>query len=221
MPLDEIRDTKIKKIEELRKLGLDSYPAVSGRTHKISEALDQFDELSGGGETLVLTGRIMARREHGGSIFVDLNDGSGPSFTKSYGGQSKIQGYIKEDAVGAENFKIFGELIDIGDFVELKGKLFKTQKGERTIEAAEFKLLTKALLPLPEKWHGLQDTEERFRKRYLDFIFNEDVREKIFDRFKIIDLMRKFFKEHDFLEVETPILQPIPGGATARPSKRT
>ena len=139
MPLDDIRNIKIKKLETLREQGIDPYPAVSARTHSIAQALEVFDSLSDKKEEVVLAGRIMAKREHGGSIFVDLNDGSA------------IQGLLKEDVLSKEDFKLFQDLIDIGDFMEIKGTLYTTKRGEKTIEAKSIKLLTKALQPLPEK----------------------------------------------------------------------
>ena len=155
MSLEEIRKTKIEKIEKLKKMGIDPYPAKSERTHEIAQTLLLFDSLSSDKTELVLVGRIMAKREHGGSMFFDIKDGSG-----------QIQAYLKQDVVGEDSFKIFNELFDIGDFVELKGTLFKTKKDEKTIQVTSYKLLTKALLPLPEKWHGLQDPEEKLIKRY-------------------------------------------------------
>ena len=208
MALDEIRKTKIKKVEELRKYGIDPYPASSSRTHKISDALENFDDLRFSKEDIILAGRILARREHGGSTFFDINDGSG-----------KIQGFIKEDIVGADKYNIFKDLFDTGDFVEIKGFLFNTKKDEKTLEVKEFKLLTKALLPLPEKWHGLQDTEERLRKRYLDFIFNLESREIVEKKSLFWNAVREFHVKKGFLEVETPVLETTVGGADATPFK--
>jgi len=209
MALDEIRKTKIKKVEELRKSGVDPYPAVSLRTNSIAEALDNYEEWKEK-KTVTLAGRIMARREHGGSVFFDINDGSG-----------KIQAYIKEDTIdgGKEAFKLFQELIDIGDFIELTGELKDTQKKEKTIYVVKYKLLSKALLPLPEKWHGLQDVEERLRKRYLDFIFNDESREVVQKKAVFWNAVREFHIQHGFLEVETPVLETTTGGADATPFK--
>jgi lysyl-tRNA synthetase class 2 len=207
MPIDDIRDTKIQKVHDMRKKGIDPYPRTSERTHKISDAIADFEDLAESRKDITLAGRIMAMRGHGGAIFLDLDDGN------------RIQGYIKKDLIGDESFEDFKNFVDIGDFIELKGFLFKTMKEERTIEAKSYILLSKSLLPLPEKWHGLTDVEERYRKRYLDLLFNGEVREKFQMRFRILDLLREFFKKNDFIEVETPILQPIPGGATARPFK--
>ncbi|HZZ99460.1 MAG TPA: lysine--tRNA ligase [Candidatus Paceibacterota bacterium] len=208
MALEDIKNARLAKLRELRKAGIDPYPAVSHRTISVAEALERFDTLADSNEEVILSGRIMAKREHGGSAFFDINDGG-----------TKIQAFIKEDVVGAEQFKQFQDFFDIGDFIEVAGTLFKTKKEERTVEVKHFMMLTKSLLPLPEKWHGLQDTEERFRKRYLDLIFNEDVRKKFQMRFKTLDLVREFFRERGYMEVETPVLQSMPGGATARPFK--
>ena len=173
MALDEIRKTKIEKVQKLREAGVDPYPAVSGRTDKISEILENWNEESykSNKQGIVLAGRVMARREHGGSIFLDIHDESG-----------KIQVYVKKDVIGEKDFKVFNELIDIGDFIEVGGLLFTpftTKRGEKSIEVreGEWKLLTKALLPLPEKWHGLEDAEERLRKRYLGLIMNPEEKE--------------------------------------------
>ena len=208
MALDEIRKTKINKVEELRKSGTDPYPASSDRTHRISDALNNFDSLSSSKEDIILAGRVLARREHGGSTFFDINDGS-----------AKVQGFIKEDIVGADRYDIFKNFVDTGDFVEIKGFLFSTKKDEKTLEVKEFKILTKSLLPLPEKWEGLQDVEDRFRKRYLDLIMNSEERELFVKKSKFWQATREFLIKEGGLEVETPILEQIPGGADAEPFK--
>lgn len=207
MALEDIRKIKIDKVKELRKAGIDPYPATSGRTHSVSEALDMFDELAASGKDIVLAGRMTAKRGHGGSMFFDIND------------STRIQGYAKEDVLGKDEFELFQSLVDIGDFIEIKGHLFKTKKEENTLEIKSFRILSKALLPLPEKWHGLQDVEERFRKRYLDLIFNSDVRGKFETRTQIVRALRNFMDSNGFMEVETPTLQPLAGGAMAKPFK--
>jgi len=208
MALDEIRKTKLEKLEKLKKAGIDPYPSVSGRTHTIAQALENFDKFSESKEELTLAGRVMARRDMGGAIFFDLRDDSG-----------KIQGFIKEDIVGKEIFSNFSDLTDIGDFIEISGTLFKTKKEEKTLEVKDFKILTKALLPLPEKWHGLQNTEERLRKRYLDFIFNPESRQIVEKRAIFWNAVREFHVKNGFLEVETPVLETTVGGADATPFK--
>ncbi len=206
MALEEIRKVKLEKTKNLRKVGIDPYPAQSLRTHKVSEVLAEFDKLSGANDTLVLAGRVMAVRAHGGSMFFDIDDTSGP-----------IQGFIKEDGVGKNNFKNFREFVDIGDIIEIKGVLFKTKQEDRTLEVQEYRLLTKALLPLPEKWHGLQDVEERLRRRYLDLIMDPSEREMFVKKSHFWRVIRNFLINEGGLEVETPVLELIPGGADAEP----
>lgn len=206
MSLEEIRKTKIEKIAKLKKAGVNPYPASSGRTHKISEALDNFDKFSENKKELTLAGRIMARREHGGSMFFDVRDD-----------ESKIQGFIKEDVIGKDKFGQFSELADTGDIIEISGILFKTKKEEKTLEVKDFKILSKALLPLPEKWHGLQDVEERLRKRYLDLIMNPAEKELFVKKNIFWQTVRSFLLKEKGLEVETPVLERIPGGADAEP----
>jgi len=215
MALDEIRKTKIEKVQKLREAGVDPYPAVSGRTDKISEILENWNEESykSNKQGIVLAGRVMARREHGGSIFLDIHDESG-----------KIQVYVKKDVIGEKDFKVFNELIDIGDFIEVGGLLFTpftTKRGEKSIEVreGEWKLLTKALLPLPEKWHGLEDAEERLRKRYLGLIMNPEEKELFIKKSDFWRATREFLLKEGGLEVETPVLEQIPGGADAEPFK--
>lgn len=208
MALEEIRKARLKKLENIKKAGIDPYPAESFRSHKVSEALDNFDELSKSGEKIILAGRLMSLREHGGSFFGDLKDES-----------AKIQLFFKKDILGEKDYQFFLKNFDIGDFVEASGILIKTKVGEETLEVQSFRMLAKTLLPLPEKWHGLQDDEERFRKRYLDILFNPEVKEKFQLRFRIIQKIREYFLGAGCIEVETPILQTIPGGALAKPFK--
>ncbi len=206
MSLEEIRKNKIEKLELLRKAGVNPYPEKSWRTHQINQALEKFDQFSGDKDRLVLAGRVMAYREHGASCFLDLEDATG-----------RIQLYLKKDVVGDFDYDLFLKTIDIGDWLEVSGFLMKTKKEEKTLEVEKYRLLAKALLPLPEKWHGLQDVEERYRKRYLDFIFNPEVRKKIETRTLVIKEIRRILDSHNFLEVETPILQTLAGGANAQP----
>ena len=191
-----------------------AYPAKTNRTNSIAEVLEEkeFKKLAKSKKTIVLAGRIMAQRGHGGATFLDINDGS---TTLTTGG--KIQAIIKQDKLGEKGYQFFLDVFDIADFVEIKGILFTTQRGEKTIEAEDYKMLSKALLPLPEKWHGLQDVEEKLRKRYLDIIFNPEVKEMIKKRSVFWSAMREFLVEKGFLEVETPVLETIPGGADAKP----
>ena len=208
MPCREIRKNRIKKLKTIENAGLFGYPEKTKRTHLISEVLKDFSKISKTKKQIVLVGRIRSQRSHGALTFLHFEDGS-----------DKIQALFRKDKLGEGSYKFFLDNFDIGDFIETKGTLFKTKKGEKTIEVDDFKMLTKSLLPLPEKWHGLKDIEERYRKRYLDLIFNSKVKEKFELRFKIVKEIRRFLEGQGFLEVETPILQPIYGGAKAKPFK--
>jgi len=207
MAISEIKKTRLKKLEQLQKAGINPYPIKSNKSHSIKEALLDFEKFSRSKIKLILAGRITALREHGGSTFIHFEDGS-----------SRIQAYFKKDRLG-KKYRLFLDNFDVGDLIEISGILFNTKKGEKTLEVTDFKMLAKSLLPLPEKWHGLKDTEERFRKRYLDLIFNEEAKEKFEIRSKVIKEIRNFLEEEGFLEVETPVLQPIYGGARALPFK--
>ena len=208
MGLEEIREARIEKLKKLQKAGVDPYPAKSLRTHAINEAVKDFDKLSKENKNLTLVGRVMAKREHGGSTFVDIEDGTG-----------EIQLFFKEDSLGEKDYEFFLETVDIGDFIEAQGTLFKTKQLEKTLEVKKWRILAKSLLPLPEKWHGLQDIEERYRKRYLDLLFNPELKAKFKERAKIVEHIRQFLIANGFIEVETPVLQTIPGGANAKPFK--
>jgi lysyl-tRNA synthetase class 2 len=204
--IEELRKTRIEKLKKLEAAGILAYPATTKRTHTVAEALENFGKLFKSKKTFILAGRIMAQRGHGGATFLDINDGTG-----------KIQVIIKTDKIGEKGYQFFLDTFDIGDFVEITGKLFTTKRGEKTIEAQDYKMLAKSLLPLPEKWHGLQDVEEKLRKRYLDVIFNPEVKDMIQKRTIFWASMREFLVKKRFLEVETPVLESIPGGADARP----
>src|SRR3989344_4478235 len=210
--LGEIREARIKKLKLLQKRGANPYPADAKRELSLAEATDNFDELerlasSEGGEKW-LAGRVLSIRGQGAIIFVTLNDGTG-----------SFQGLLKRDALGEEKFDFWNEVADIGDFVELRGIFFKTKRGEKTLEVRDWRMLAKSLRPLPEKWHGLQDAEERYRKRYLDILMNPELKELVEKRSKFWDVTRAFMKEKGFLEVETPTLETTTGGAEATPFK--
>ena len=206
--IEELRGARLKKLETLEKAGFWAYPATTKRTHTVREAFLGWDELAASEKEIVIVGRMKSMRGHGGLTFADIEDGTG-----------KIQAFFKKDGLGEKSYQFFCDNFDIGDFVEVRGTLFVTKRGEKTIDVADYKMLSKSLLPLPEKWHGLQDTEERYRKRYLDLIFNDEVKQKFVVRTKIITAIREFLDKRGFMEVETPILQTIYGGATAKPFK--
>ncbi len=205
--MDE-REDRIAKANALREAGMEPYPARSHRDHTAGEVVERFDELQG--RSLTLAGRIMQLNEMGKAAFVRIEDGS-----------ARIQLYFKRDTLGPEAFGHIKKL-DIGDFIEATGTLFRTRTGEKTLHVERFHVLAKALLPLPAKGVGgdlkLRDPEVRHRKRYLDLIANRDERMPVFlARSRALTAMRAFLDSRGFIEVETPILQPLYGGATARP----
>jgi len=208
MALSDIRKIRLEKRNAFKTRGVDAYPISAKRTHTSAEAHKDFSKISKTKKAVILVGRMVSLREHGGSTFAHIEDGSG-----------SFQIYAKKDLMGSAAYKEFLEYYDIGDFVEVRGVLFKTKKGEETLELRNIKILSKALLPLPEKWHGLKDVDERYRKRYLDLLMNKEVREIFAKRSGIIKSTREFLDEMCFMEVETPILQPLPGGASAKPFK--
>lgn len=204
MSLSDIKKTRKKKLDRLVKEGMNPYTARTVRNHTFFDALHDFDALKALGE-LVLGGRVRAIREHGGSTFLGVEDGTGV-----------LQMYLKKDTLGVA-YDLFLETVDVGDIIEAKGSLFVTKRGEKTLEVSSWRILTKALMPLPEKWHGLRDVEERYRRRYLDLLMNTEVRALFERRANVIRALRTFLGSEGFIEVETPMLQTLPGGATARP----
>ena len=206
--IDEIKKERLRKLENIKKSGINPYPRKSKRTHSCKQAIEDFKKLSSSNQEIFLTGRLRAIRGHGGSVFVHIEDAS-----------SKLQAYFKKDELGEERYKFFHDNVDIGDFIEIKGVLFLTKKGEKTLLAKDYCILSKSLSPLPEKWHGIKDVEERFRKRYLDLIMNEGTKDIFKKRSEIMKKIREFLDDNDFTEVETPILQSLYGGASAKPFK--
>lgn len=199
--MDDLREQRLKKLKELVDLGVKPYGGRFDRKDTAADCRDQYRE----GREVTVAGRLTAIRGHGKTVFCDLRDGNG-----------KIQLYLRRDNLGEEAFAVI-KLLDLGDIVGVHGSLFTTRKGEISIMVREMVLLSKALQPLPEKWHGLRDREIRYRRRYLDLIVNEEVKELFRKRSRIIREIRAFLQERAFLEVETPMMQVIPGGAAARP----
>jgi lysyl-tRNA synthetase class 2 len=195
-----------QRLKEIIASGINPYPSKVDRTHVVSEVLENFEKLEKQRAQITLAGRLRTIRGHGGLIFANLEDESG-----------KIQIVLKKDELGADKHKQFTSQTDAADFIEVTGSPFVTQKGEQSILAKDYHLISKALLPLPEKWHGLQDIEKRYRQRYLDLISNPEVKNVFRKRAEIIAAIREALLEEGFLEVETPMLQHIAGGATARP----
>ncbi|MDD5066930.1 MAG: lysine--tRNA ligase [bacterium] len=203
MAQQDLKESRIKKLNDLIGKKINPYPLKYDVTHKAAEIRDNFEKLEKA--KVKIAGRLMLMRMHGKSGFGHVKDDSG-----------KIQIYVALNFIGEEKLAFFKSL-DIGDILGLEGEVFKTHTGEITVNVFDFTILSKSLLPLPEKWHGLSDVEVRYRQRYLDLIINEDVRESFKTRSRAIQLARSFLKEKGFLEVETPMMQPIYGGAYARP----
>jgi lysyl-tRNA synthetase, class II len=209
---DRIEEERRAKREALATAGVDVYPTRFDRTHSPSEAYDRFqektaEELEEQPVRVRTAGRIVALRPFGKAAFAHLSDGAG-----------KLQIYIRKDTVSPEAFAIY-ERLDLGDFIGVEGTLFRTKTGELTLKVESLTFLAKALKPLPEKWHGLADVEIRYRQRYLDLVSNPESRAVFVARSRLVSEMRAFFDERGYIEVETPMLQPIAGGATARPFK--
>lgn len=202
--LTELLQIRRDKIDALRDKGIEPFSGRFERTAFSNEIKDDFENFEG--KSVVIAGRIMARREHGKTAFVNVAD--------MYG---SIQVYVRQDKLGEEPFDNFIALYDIGDIIGVEGEVFKTQKGEISIKSTSITMLTKGLLPLPEKYHGLKDVELRYRQRYVDLIMNPEVKDTFITRSRIIKEMRNFLDNQDFLEVETPVLHPLAGGASARP----
>ena len=219
-PLEEKR---LEKIEQLREAGIEPYPLRVERSHTSSEAIAAFEAAeAASGEELpqieaTLCGRIVSMRDMGKTVFAHIEDGYG-----------RIQLFVRREAIGEESHHIFRKLLDLGDFVQATGILFRTRSGEVSLRVSDWKLLAKAVSPLPVvkeqevdgeiiRHNAFSDVEERYRQRYADLAVNPDVREVFKIRAKVISALRHYFEDHDFLEVETPILQPLYGGAAARP----
>ena len=199
------------KIEELKQKNIQLYPNDFKNSHSIKEIQSIIEKdpesLGEKGINFSIAGRMMAINKMGKSSFIRYKDGTG-----------MIQAYLKKDIIGEDKYNLFKKL-DIGDFIGIKGPLFKTRTGEWTIIANEFRLISKAHRPLPEKFHGLKDPEKRYRQRYLDLIMNQETRDIFFKRSQTVSALRSFFEKNDFMEVETPMMQPMPGGAEATPFK--
>jgi len=203
--IDQIIAGRIQKLEQFRAKGINPYPYRFEVTHTTTQAREQFDQCVKDATTLKMAGRIMAVRKMGKALFFHFQDELG-----------RLQGYIKKDVVGDEKWDLFG-LFDIGDIAGLTGTMFTTKTGEQTLAVKDFEMLSKSLHPLPEKYHGLTDKEARYRGRYVDLFANPEVRETFRLRSRIIAAIRDFLNQRGFIEVETPILQPLYGGGMAEP----
>ncbi len=205
---NDLMSQRKEKLNEIRKAGIDPYPHQYAPTHTTLDIREEYDDVT---ETpdethrVTVAGRIMTKRDHGKSSFVNLQDSAG-----------QIQIYVRRDGVGADSYIIYRRF-DVGDIIGASGVVFRTRTGELTILVDSVELLSKSIRPLPEKWHGLQDKQTRYRQRYADLIMNPEVKEVFIQRTKIVQSIRDMLNEREFIEVETPVLQPIYGGASARP----
>lgn len=206
--LEEIRSGRLAKLQKLKSLGIDPYPAKVDRDFPIEFLKKNFQKLSEQNTPVSVAGRIMALRGQGAILFAVLFDGT-----------EKIQTIIKKDTLGDDNFSLFTDVVDIGDFISVAGVPTLSKTGEESVMASSWTMASKSLLPLPEKWHGLVDVDERFRKRYLDFLMNDELRDLMVKKAKFWDATREFMKNNGFLEVETPTLETTTGGAEATPFK--
>lgn len=210
LELNELLTIRRNKLDELRDLGVDPFGAKFERTHSAKQILDEYDakpkeEMEELDVTASVAGRIMQKRSMGKAAFVHIQDLSG-----------KIQIYVRKDSIEEKQYEAF-DILDIGDIIGIKGKIFKTKTGETSVKAESIVVLSKSLYPLPDKFHGLKDVEVRYRQRYVDLITNEEVKETFILRSKIIQSMRRYLDSNGYLEVETPTLHAIAGGAAAKP----
>ncbi len=205
VPVNQVITGRVEKLKSLRDKGINPYPYKYETTHTTTEALDNYDSLAESETEIAMAGRVMAIRRMGKALFFAFQD--------EYG---RLQGYIKKNVIGDEMWELF-DLVDLGDIIGLKGTMFTTKTGEKTLNVSYVEMLSKSLHPLPEKWHGLTDKEARYRQRYVDLISNPDVRETFKIRSKAVKAIRDFLDNRGFLEVETPVLQPLYGGGAAVP----
>ena len=203
--LETVRAERLAKIARLKEAGAEAYPARTARTHTVGQFLENHGTLEKDGGQAVLAGRVLSMREHGGSLFVDIFDGT------------KGQCYVQRDKLGEASYDLFGATVDQGDIIELSGTAFTTKRGMPSLDAAGWRMLAKALRPLPEAWYGIKDEDERYRKRYLDILLSKDLAERFRRRSKFWNVIRSYLLERDFIEVETPVLETTTGGAEARP----
>lgn len=204
--LDEIRAERLRKLALLEEKGINPYPNRSARTHEIGSVLQDFETLSAEESAVIVNGRIRAIRKHGGSAFLDIEDGTG-----------RVQVFFKKDEIGEELFSLFEETVDTGDFLEVSGTVFRTKHGQESIQATAWRMLAKTLRPIPDEWYGLHNEDERFRRRYLDMLLNPEVASIARKRSLFWNAMRSYLLQKDFVEVETPVLENTTGGAEARP----
>ena len=203
--LETVRAERLAKIDRLEEAGMEAYPARTLRTHSIDDFLGNHGTLETDSEQVTIAGRVLAMREHGGSLFVDLFDGV------------KGQCFVQREKLGDVSYDLFTGTVDTGDIIEVSGMAFTTKRGMPSLDATGWRMLAKSLRPLPDEWFGIKDEDERFRKRYLDILLTKDLAERIKRRSKFWNVIRSYLLDRDFIEVETPVLETTTGGAEARP----
>jgi len=206
----DIRAERLKKLKILKKAGMSGYPAQSARDTGIADFLAKFAELETAKKNVTLAGRVMSLRGQGGIVFADIFDGTGRI-------QIVLQKSEMMEIGSPSSFELFGQAVDAGDFIEATGISFTTKRGEKSIKVSDWKMLAKSLLPIPDEWFGLKDEELKLRQRYLDILLDKDIRAMFERRAKFWQVIRDFYTSRGFLEVESPVLENIPGGADARP----
>ncbi len=206
MSIETLRAERAAKIEKLKAAGMDPYPPRTNRTHTVDAFLANHAVLETEKAEVTIAGRVMSIREHGGSLFVDVNDGT-----------AKAQLYVREDVLGSDAFTFFRSVVDVGDIIEARGMAFTTKRGMPSLDATGWRMLAKSVQQIPDSWYGLKDEDERYRKRYLDILLSTDVTERIKRRSKFWQAIRSFMLARGYLEVETPVLETTTGGADARP----
>jgi len=209
----ELKEVRLGKLNTIKKAGINPYPVKTERTHNIVEIINKYGRLSFAKKEVTIVGRIMSMRGQGALAFIDLDDGTG-RFQVFF----KKDNNIKYDGVKIENtFSFFKDVVDESDFIQVTGKLFKTKKGQKTIEVTKWKIVSKSLVPIPNEFYGLKDEDEKYRKRYLDILLNKEVKEMIQKKSIFWNTIRSFLLERDYVEVQTPVLESVTGGADARP----
>lgn len=203
--LETVRVERLVKIARLKEAGMEAYPARTSRTHTVDDFLENHGTLEKNSEQVALAGRVMSLREHGGSLFVDIFDGT------------KGQCFVQKSKLGDELYELFVATVDTGDIVEITGMAFTTKRGMPSLDATSWRMLAKSLRPLPDEWFGIKDEDERFRRRYIDILLTKNLAERIKRRSKFWNTIRSYLLERDFIEVETPVLETTTGGAEARP----
>lgn len=204
--LEELKGERLKKLERLQALSIPSYPSASSRTHELKEVMMDFNLLESSQKEIIVNGRVMSSRGQGAISFIDLYDGS-----------ARMQAVIKLPESSEKVMQFYRDYVDSGDFIEVTGKVFITKSGQQSILVTNVSMLSKALLPLPDKYHGLQDEELRMRERYLDILTNQELREMFEKKAKFWQVVRTFLNKKGYLEVETPTIEVTTGGAEARP----